>query len=262
MGGGPTGVELAGAIGEMSRFTLAKDFKNANPKLTRIILIEASNTILNDFSKKLRDKAVRDLEKIGVQVWTSSRVTSIDDKSVMIGEEKIETATVLWAAGIQAFDIGKRLNFETDNLGRIIVEKDLSVKNHKNIFVAGDLAGFHQEGMGFLPPLAPVAMQQGKFIPKNIMNEIKGHEREDFRYFDKGKMATIGRSKAIVELGKMQLSGFFAWMIWLVIHIYYLSGFKNKFFVFLNWTWSYLSFKKGARLILSKEWRTNSTKNR
>jgi NADH dehydrogenase len=258
VGGGPTGVELAGAIGEMSRFTLAKDFKNANPKLTRIILVEASNSILNDFSKKLRDRAIRDLEKLGVQVWTSSRVTKIDDKSVMIGEEKIETATVLWAAGIKAFDIGKKLGFETDGLGRIVVEKDLSVKGHKNIYVAGDLACFDQENMGHLPPLAPVAMQQGRFIPKNIIRDLNGEERLEFSYFDKGKMATIGRSKAIVELGKMKLTGFFAWVIWLVIHIYYLSGFKNKFFVFLNWTWSYLSFKKGARLILSKEWKTNS----
>lgn len=257
VGGGPTGVELAGAIGEMSRFTLAKDFKNANPKLTRIILIEASSSILNDFSTKLRDRAIRDLEKLGVQVWTSSKVTKIDDKSVMIGEEKIETATVLWAAGIKAYDIGKKLGFKTDGIGRIVVEKDLSVKGYKNIYAAGDLAYFEQEGIGVLPPLAPVAMQQGRFIPKNILRELNGKERLDFEYFDKGKMATIGRSKAIVELGKMKVTGFFAWAIWLVIHIYYLSGFKNKFFVFLNWSWSYLSFKKGARLILSKEWRTN-----
>lgn len=259
VGGGPTGVELAGAIGEMSRFTLAKDFKNANPKLTRIILIEASNSILNDFSKTLREKAIRDLENLGVQVWTSSRVTNIDDKSVMIGEEKIETATVLWAAGIKAFEIGEKAGFETDSLGRIIVEKDLSVKGHKNIFAAGDLAAFKQDDT-YLPPLAPVAMQQGRFIPDNILREINGKERADFSFTDKGKMATIGRSKAIVELGKMKLSGFFAWVIWLVIHIYYLSGFKNKFFVFLNWTWSYLSFKKGARLILSKEWQTTKSK--
>jgi len=257
VGGGPTGVELAGAIGEMSRFTLAKDFKNANPKLTRIILVEAGKTILNDFSKKLRERAVRDLEKLGVQVWTSSKVTDIDEKSVTIENEKIQTANVLWAAGIKAFEPAKNLNPKTDYMGRIVVEKDLSIPGHKNIFVTGDLASFEQENIGLLPPLAPVAMQQGTFCAKNILREINGKERLGFAYKDKGKMATIGKSKAIVEVGKLKLSGFFAWLIWLVIHIYYLSGFKNKFFVFLNWTWSYLSFKKGARLILSKKWKSD-----
>jgi NADH dehydrogenase len=257
VGGGPTGVELAGAIGEMSRFTLAKDFKNANPKLTRIILVEAGKNILNDFSRKLRERAVRDLEKLGVQVWTSSKVTDIDEKSVTIGNEKIQTANVLWAAGIKAFEPAKNLNPKTDYMGRIVVEKDLSIPGHKNIFVTGDLASFEQENIGLLPPLAPVAMQQGTFCSKNILREINGKQRDEFFYKDKGKMATIGRSKAIVEVGKLKFSGFFAWLVWLVIHIYYLSGFKNKFFVFLNWTWSYLSFKKGARLILSKKWKSD-----
>jgi len=258
VGGGPTGVELAGAIGEMSRFTLAKDFKNTNPKLTRIILVEASSHILHDFSPKLRAKAARDLEKLGVQVWTSSRVTDVGENYVMIGEEKIETSNVLWAAGIKAFGIGSKIGAETDEIGRIKVEKDLSIKGFDNIFVLGDLASFYQEGKGILPPLAPVAMQQGRFAAANILRDVKGEQRKDFHYTDKGKMATIGRSKAIIDLGKLQMSGFFAWLIWLVIHIYYLSGFKNKFFVFLNWTWSYLSFKKGARLILSKEWKSAS----
>jgi len=261
VGGGPTGVELAGAIGEMSRYTLLKDFKNANPKMTRIMLIEAGSSILPDFSKKLRERAVRDLEKLGVQVWTCSRVTHIDEKFIMVGEEKIETATVLWAAGIKAFEIGKKAGFETDTSGRIKVEKDLSIKGYQNIFVAGDLASFKDEKKDItLPPLAPVAMQQGRLIAKNILNEEKKAERKDFKYIDKGKMATIGRSKAVVQVGKLNLSGFFAWLTWLFIHIYYLSGFKNKFFVFLNWAWSYLSFKKGARLILSKEWKTYKKK--
>ncbi len=259
VGGGPTGVELAGAIGEMSKFTLSKDFRNINPRLTKIILIEAGEFILNDFAKSLRKKATKDLLKLGVHLWTSCKLTDIKEDRVVLGEKEIKTKNVLWAAGIEAFDIGKRTGFETDNLGRIKVEKDLSIKNYKNIFAAGDLACFKHKTLGDLPPLAPVAMQEGKFIAKNIINEVQGGKRKNFSFMDKGKMATIGRSKAIVEFRNIKVSGFFAWLIWLFIHIYYLSGFMNKFFVFVNWTWSYLSFKKGARLILTKKWRSHDS---
>ncbi|MGK0288711.1 MAG: NADH dehydrogenase [bacterium] len=262
VGGGPTGVELAGAIGEMSRYTLTEDFRNIDPKLTRIILVEAGSRILPSFHEKLSSHATRDLEKLGVQVWTSSLVTNIDENGVEIGNEKIQSATVLWAAGVQATEINKTLETKVDRQGRVLVEKDLTLKGHPEVFIAGDQANFsHQEGKP-LPGIAPVALQQGKFIGENILRELKGKPRNDFHYFDKGQMATIGKSKAIIEVGKLRLTGFFAWLGWLTIHIYYLTGFKNRLFVTLNWGWSYITFRRGARLIVNKDWRSYKTKKK
>ena len=256
VGGGPTGVELAGAIGEMSRFTLVKDFRKIDPKLTRIILIEAGPRILPLFPEKLASRATRDLETLGVQVWTSSRVTQVNSEGVEVGQEKVQAGTVLWAAGVQVSALNHKLGVELDSQGRVVVEPDLSLKEYSDAFVAGDQANFsHQNGTP-LPGLAPVALQQGRFIANNILRELNGHSRQAFKYFDKGQMATIGKSRAIVETGKLQFGGFFAWLTWLVIHIYYLSGFKNRMFVTLNWAWSYLTFRRGARLIVTKEWRS------
>ena len=256
VGGGPTGVELAGAIGEMSRYTLARDFRSIEPTLARVILIEGGPRILSMFSPKLSSKAMRDLEGLGVQVWTSSIVKNIDENGVEVGEERINAATVLWAAGVQASSLGSKLGFEVDRSGRVMVEPDLSVQGHPNIFVAGDQAHFTGDG-GPLPGVAPVAMQQGHFLAGNILRDIDGSDRRQFKYTDKGKMATIGRSRAITEVGKFKLGGFFAWIVWLVVHVYYLTGFRRRFFVVLSWAWSYLTFRRGARLIVQKEWRFN-----
>ncbi len=255
VGAGPTGVELAGAIGEMSRYTLARDFRNIDPKLTRIILVEAGPRILPAFSEKLSSQATRNLEKLGVQAWTSSYVTHVDKNGVQIGKERIQAATVLWAAGVESASIGKQLGFPLDPQGRILVSDDMSVEGHSEVFVAGDQAHFSDQDGKMLPGIAPVAMQQGKFLAKNILREIQGKARLSFKYRDKGQMAAIGRNRAIAEVGTFQFHGFFAWILWLTIHIYYLTGFKNRLFVIVQWAIAHLSFHKGARLIINKEWR-------
>ena len=255
VGGGSTGVELAGALAELSRFTFAKDFRNIDPKRTRIILIEAGPRILPNFSEKLSLRANRHLEKLGVQILTLKKVTKIDADGVNMGDERIEAATVLWAAGIQASSLNKQLKGELDSMGRIIVEPDLSLKHYPEIFVAGDQAHFsHQTGKP-LHGIAPVALQQGRFIAKNILKELGGKPREKFHYIDKGQLATIGRNNAVLEIGRLKIGGFWAWIIWLFVHIYYLIGFKNKFVVLLQWASSYLTYQKGARLIVNHDWR-------
>jgi NADH dehydrogenase len=249
VGGGPTGVELAGAIGEMSRFTLAKDFRNIDPKLTRIILIEAGSRILTSFSENQAARATRDLESLGVQVWTSSQVTRIDPDGVEVGKERIQAATVLWAAGVKAVNLNSKLGVSLDTQGRIIVEPDLSLKEYRQVFVAGDQAHFsHQTGEP-LPALAPVALQQGRCIARNILLEAAGHERQKFRYVDKGQLTTIGRSKAIAEIRGLKINGLFAWIIWIFVHIYYITGFNNRILVVMQWAMSYLTYRRGSRLI-------------
>lgn len=255
VGGGPTGVELAGAIGEMSRFTLAKDFRNIDAKLARVILLEAGPRILPMFSEQQAARATRDLEHLGVQIWAGSAVTKIDAGGVDIGSERIQSATVLWAAGVKAASVGQASGLEVDRQGRVIVEPDLSVKGHPNVFIAGDQSSFtHQTGKP-LPGTAPVAMQQGRYLARTIRNDLAGVPRKPFHFVDKGQMATIGRSRAIVEMGRFKMAGFMAWMAWLVVHIYYLTGFKNRLLVVLQWAWSYLTFYRGARLIVPKEWK-------
>jgi NADH:quinone reductase (non-electrogenic) len=255
VGGGPTGVELAGAIGEMSRFTLAEDFRSINAKLARVILIEAGPRILPMFSEKQATQAMRDLEGLGVQVWTSSPVTAINADGVQVGKEQLHAATVLWAAGVKASPTGQLTGLEVDAQGRVNVNPDLTVKGNSRIFVAGDQSRFtHQTGKP-LPGTAPAAMQQGRYIARTILHDLKKEPRTPFKFVDKGQMATIGRSKAILEVGALKMKGFSAWMAWLVVHIYYLTGFKNRFFVVVQWAWSYISFRRGARLIVTKEWR-------
>lgn len=259
VGGGPTGVELAGAIGEMSRYTLARDFRNIDPKGTRIILVEASDRILPMFEKKMAQRAVRDLESLGVQVWTNSMVTDVNEEGVTVGEEIIRAKTVLWAAGVQAAQLNQTLDQELDRAGRVKVGEDLSLKGFPEIFVLGDQAHTQDAQGKPLPGVAPVAMQQGRYAGKLILDEMKGKPRKPFKYTDKGTMATIGRSRAIVESGPLRVSGWFAWLMWLVVHIYYLSGFRNRVFVLMQWAWSYMTFKRGARLIVGKRWQYFST---
>ncbi len=254
VGGGPTGVELAGAIGEMSRTTLARDFRNIDPKLTRVILTEAGPRILASFDAELASRATRDLEGLGVQVWTNSPVTSVDERGVDVGDERIDAATVLWAAGVRAASF--EIDAERDRVNRIRVGPDLSVPGHPELFVAGDLAHAQDEDGAAYPGLAPVAMQQGRYVARAILADLAGHERGRFRYVDKGQMATIGRKRAIVEAGKLRFGGVLAWWAWLLIHIYYLTGFRNRILVLIQWAWSYLTFARGARLIVGKRWRS------
>ncbi|MBL9101646.1 MAG: NAD(P)/FAD-dependent oxidoreductase [Myxococcales bacterium] len=262
VGGGPTGVELAGALGEISRFTLSRDFRNIDPRRTRVILIEAGPRILPSFDAKLAQRATDDLESLGVTVWTSTKVNKIDADGVYLdGGESLQAATILWAAGVAPAAINKSLGdagVALDRGGRIMVEQDCSLKDHPEVFVIGDQAHFPVDGKP-LPGLAPVAMQQGRHVAANIVRELKGKPREPFKYLDKGQMATIGRRRAIVEFGRLKFGGFIAWLGWLFVHILYLVGFKNRVEVLLNWTWSYFAFARGARLIVGKDWRTAST---
>ena len=256
VGGGPTGVELAGAIGEMTRFTLARDFRKIDPTLTRIILVEAGSRILCSFDPSLSRLATRDLESLGVQVWTNSPVSELNNESILVGKELISSATVLWAAGSQASELGKSMSVELDGQGRVKVRNDLSLKGNPNVFVAGDQASFVGKDGKTLPGTAPVAMQQGKFIAKTILRELDSIPRKNFQYLDKGQMATIGRKKAIVEVRGLRFGGFLAWLAWLFIHIFYLSGFKNRVIVLIQWGYSYFSFSRGARLIINRNWRS------
>ncbi len=246
VGGGPTGVELAGAIGEMSRFTLARDFRRIDPKLTRVILLEAGPGILPSFSPELASR----------QIWTHSTVTEIDASGVAIGAERIRTGTVLWAAGVRASELGASLGAERDAQGRVKVSPELTVPGHPELFVLGDLAHVAGPDGRPLPGVAPVALQQGRHAARAIVGDLRGEPRVPFAYHDKGQMATIGRSRAVVETGRLRIHGLFAWLAWLVIHIYYLSGFKNRLFVLIQWAFSYLTFARGARLIVDKSWRS------
>jgi NADH dehydrogenase len=252
VGGGPTGVELAGAIGEMSRFTLARDFRNVDPKLARVVLVEGGPRILATFSPRASARATRDLEHLGVQVWTNSVVSRVDADGIEVGADRLSAATVLWAAGVRASPLGERLGVPCDRQGRVLVNPDLSLQGHPEVFVLGDLAHSEQGGR-VLPGVAPVAMQQGRHVAAVILAELAGRARRPFRYLDKGNVATIGRSRAVVEMGGLALHGLVAWLVWLVVHIYYLSGFQNRLLVLIQWAWSYVTFGRGARLIVDPE---------
>jgi NADH dehydrogenase len=263
VGGGPTGVELAGAIGEMSRYTLARDFRSIDPRQTRVILIEAGPRILPTFDEKLAARAMRDLESLGVQVWTNSRVTNVAESGVDVGNEHVAASTVLWAAGVRAADVGRTLGGATvDQVGRVRVNPDLTIPGHPEVFVLGDLARFEVGEGKLLPGVALVAMQEGIYAANIVRQEIRRGavgERKPFRYRDLGQLATIGRSRAIAEIGRLRLVGYLAWWFWLLLHIYRLSGFRNRLSVLVQWAWSYMTFGRGARLIVGKEWQAYKT---
>lgn len=259
VGGGPTGVELAGSIGEISRQTLAKDFSRIDPSSTRIVLIEAGKRVLPSFSEDLSRRAMRDLEKLGVTVWTSMRVTEINAEGVRLGGEFVKAKTVLWAAGVKPSPLGASTGLETDKLGRVVVDENLRAKGADDVFVIGDMAAFTDSKFGVLPGLAPVAMQQGRLVAKNILKQLKNETLLPFHYIDKGQMATIGRRKAVSEFKGLKMTGLVAWLAWLVVHIYYLVGFRTKIFVMIQWISSYIFFKRGARLITAKNWRLDKS---
>ncbi len=257
IGGGPTGVELAGALAEISRSTLSRDFRNIDPRRTRIILIEAGPRLLAGFEPELSVRAARDLEQMGVQIWTSSRVSHVDRQGVQLGSERIRAATVLWAAGVQPSSLNKRLQSEIgatlDRTGRVVVGEDLSLSaiGHPELFVIGDQACFIDPATGrALPGLAPIAIQQGRKTAENILKTLLRKSRTPFCYLDKGQMATIGKRRAVAQVGRLKFAGLLAWIAWLFIHIYYLVGFKNRVLVLYQWAWNYMTSKRGARLIV------------
>jgi len=254
IGGGPTGVELAGAIAELASYVLARDFRAINPESTRVVLIEAGPRILNTFAPQLSLRASRSLAGMGVEVRTGAPVTQIDQEGVLLGSERIVAGTVLWAAGVAAAPLPQDLPAPVDRAGRALVEQDCSLPGHPEIFCLGDAAAFiPKNGTAPLPGVSAVAMQQGRFVARQIGRRIDARPPETFVYRDKGSMATIGRSRAVAEIGKLRLSGFIAWLAWLLVHIYYLVDFSNRMIVFIRWAWSYLTYRRGARLITGRD---------
>lgn len=248
VGAGPTGVELAGALAEIATHTLLHDFRRIDPGEARIVLLEGSSHVLPVYREELCQKARSQLKKLGVEVRTGARVTNIDKEGVWMGEERILARTVLWAAGVAASPLGKSLGVPTDRAGRVEVLPDLTVPGHPEVYVIGDLALLKQDGAA-VPGVAPAAIQEGRHAAANIIRSLRNEPRIPFRYNDKGSLATIGRASAIADFGAFTLSGLFAWIAWFAIHIFFLIGFRNRFVVFFQWAWSYLTYERGARLI-------------
>jgi NADH:ubiquinone reductase (H+-translocating) len=273
IGGGPTGIELAGSIAELSRFVLAQDFRSIDPREAKVVLLEAGPRILASYPESLAGRAIEQLAELGVEVRTGSRVTAIDEHGVELigdsaddvpglgagrGAERVFADTVVWGAGVRAAPLGAALGVPLDRSGRVQVEPDTSLPGHPEVFCIGDMAYLEQDGAS-LPGVSPVAMQQARHVAKIISREASRGvdarpERKPFRYFDKGTMATIGRSRAIAEARGIHMSGFLAWLAWLFVHIWYLIGFRNRFVVLFTWAWSYFSYRRGARLITATGW--------
>jgi NADH dehydrogenase len=250
VGAGPTGVEIAGQIGELARDTLRHDFRSIDPRDARILLVESSDRVLTTFPPSLSRKAARSLEKLGVTVMTGRVVTGIEPDSVVIDEERVPTRTVVWAAGVTASSLAARLGeltgAETDHAGRVSVEPDLTLPGHPEVFAIGDMV---RVGETVLPGVAPVAMQQGRYAARVVAARLAGREAKPFRYHDKGNLATIGRASAVADIHGIRLSGFPAWLVWLTVHLFYLVGFQNRLLVFIQWSISFLTRGRGARLI-------------
>lgn len=249
VGGGPTGVELAGAIADIARKALAKDFKAIDTRKASVMLFEGSDKILGTFGKDLSESAKSQLESLGVEVHLNSFVTAIEDGRVKVGDNWIDCDVVLWATGVAASPLGKALGVETDRAGRVLVERDLSIKGYRDIFVIGDMAWLLQENGEPVPGVSPAAMQMGEATAANILRDLNGTPRKDFKYVNKGTMATIGRRKAIADLAGMQFKGFVAWLMWLFLHVMFLIGFRNRFAVMFEWFWAYMTRERSARLI-------------
>lgn len=249
VGGGPTGVEIAGAIAELARRALASDFRSIDPRCARIILIEAAPRLLTPFDPALSAAARRSLEQLGVEVRLSAGVTDCDCSAVSIGDERIETRTIVWAAGVKASPAAEWLAADSDRAGRVFVQADLSVPGQPDIFVIGDAAAAIGADGKPLPGVAPVAKQQGQYVADLLIARTQGRTLRSFRYRDFGSMATIGRKRAVAQFAAVKLSGVTAWLLWSLAHIYFLIGFRNRLTVALNWAWSYATFQRGTRLI-------------
>ena len=282
VGGGPTGVELAGTLAEISRHALAHEFRTIDPARTHILLIEGGPRILPAYAEDLSRSAEQQLNHLGVEVRTSTMVTQVEAGAVYFGSTRFPATVILWAAGVAASPLGKKLGVAVDRAGRVPVQPDLTIPGHPEVFVIGDLAAAKDEQGKLLPGVAPVAMQQGNYVAKLIRKEVESREgapplslslrekparsatersegkskggdfdsdRSKFHYWDKGSLATIGRAAAVAQFGKIHISGFLAWLSWLFIHILFLIGFRNRVLVFIQWAWSYVTYERGARLI-------------
>jgi NADH:ubiquinone reductase (H+-translocating) len=252
VGGGPTGVEMAGAVAELRRYALRRDFRHIDPGEATVLLLEGGPRLLPSYPESLSDKAKHDLRRLGVEVRTETMVTDIRAGSVSAAGWTIPTQTVIWAAGNVASPLLKSLNTPLDRIGRAIVEPDCTIPGHPEVFVLGDAALFdHQEG-GPLPGICPVAIQMGEYAARTIQCDLAGEPRRAFRYWDKGQLAVIGRGRAVADIWKLHFGGFLAWLIWTFVHIFFLIGFRNRVMVMLQWAWSYLTYGRGARLIVAE----------
>ena len=249
VGGGPTGVELAGALSEIARQTMLRDFRRINPSSARVILIEGKDRVLPTYPPDLSQKAEAQLRALGVEVMTNAMVTSLDEHSVKVGEMTIATRTVLWAAGVQASPLARTIGAPLDRAGRVLVNDDLTLPNHPEVFVIGDLASLKVP----VPGVAPAAIQEGVHAARNIERLVRGEKTLPFHYRDKGSLATIGRAAAVADFGRLHVSGFFAWFAWLAVHIFFLIGFRNRVLVILQWAWAYVTYQRGARLITGSD---------
>jgi NADH dehydrogenase len=251
IGAGPTGVELSGALAEVARSTLAHEFRHIDPRRARVILVEGGPRVLSAFIEPLSASARRQLGALGVEVRTGAHVTSIDAGGVSIAAERIEARTVLWAAGVAASPLSSSLGVPLDKAGRVVVEPELTIPGRDDVYVVGDLAHFEQNG-ALVPGVAPAAMQEGSHAAANILRSLRGEPPKPFRYTDKGMLATIGRSRAVAHVGRLKASGLFAWLTWLFVHIMFLIGFRNRLIVMIQWAWSFLTFDRGARVLIQR----------
>ena len=252
IGGGPTGVELAGAMAEIAHHSFRHEFDTIEPEAARIILIEAGPTILPAFPETLRNSARKALRKLGVEVWEQAKVTSVEHEALVVGSDRVTAHTIIWAAGVAAAPLGASLGVPLDRAGRVIVSEDLSVPGCADIFVAGDLAGFTYQTGQQLPGVAQVAKQEGRHAARNVLRRIRGEKTTTFRYRDPGNLATIGRAHAIADFGWARVSGFLGWLLWLFVHIMFLVGFRNRLSVLLQWGASYLTYQRSVRLITGR----------
>lgn len=252
VGAGPTGVELAGAMAEMAREVMPRDFRSIDTTAARILLLEGGERVLPVYTSSLSERAREQLEELGVEVRTGAVVTDIDEGTVWIGSESIPAGNVFWAAGVAASPLGAQLGAPLDRAGRVLVGDDLSIEGRPEVFVAGDLASVTQEDGKPVPGVAPAALQMGRHVARSIRADIRERERSAFRYIDKGNLATIGRGAAVAEIAKLRLSGLPAWVVWVFVHILYLVGFRNRLIVMMQWAWAYLTYQRGIRLITGR----------
>jgi NADH dehydrogenase len=251
IGAGPTGVEMAGALADVARHTLVRDFRRIDPRAARIILVEAGPRVLPPYPEGLSEKAKLQLEALGVQVWTASPVTAIDGEGLQVGGDRIAARTVVWAAGVRASPLVASLGASLDRAGRVRVAPDLTVPGQPAVFVIGDLASLEQDGRP-VPGVAPAAIQMGAHAARNLLRAVRGDSLVPFHYRDKGSLATIGRRRGVAVLGGLRLSGLPAWLAWLGVHIFFLIGFRNRFVVLFTWAWAYLTYDRSARLIVGQ----------